>query len=132
MNSVVATRTQQTSRLAHNLQLVLIGLHGQHRLAHHGVIALGRQTSLLGASVHHAVIRLSRRTNTLGHNFGGLGVEIYTGVALRGTLHNLLSGDTQARGKFHDVNVATQGASQQPVGGLTTTGTQNLLAQLRE
>ena len=111
---------------------MLIGLHGQHCLAHHGVVALGGQAGLLCAGVHHAVVRLIRRTNALGNNFGGLGVEIHTGVALRGTLHNLLGGDTQARGKLHDVNVAAQSASQQPVGGFTATGTQNLLAQLCE
>ena len=132
VNSVVAARTQQTSRLTHNLQLVLIGLHGQHRLAHHGIVAFRGQTGLLGASVHHTVVRLSRCTDTLGHDFSSLGIKIHTGVALGGTLHNLQGSNTQARRKLHDINVATQSASQQPIGGLAAAGAQNLLAQLSQ
>ena len=132
MNSVVAARTQQTSRLTHNLQLVLIGLHGQHRLAHHGIVVFRGQTGLLSASVHHTVVRLSRCADTLGHDFSSLGVKIHTGVALGGTLHNLQGGNTQARRKLHDINVAAQGTSQQPVSGLAAAGAQNLLAQLSQ
>ena len=132
MNSVVAARTQQTSRLTHNLQLVLISLHGQHRLAHHSIVAFRRQTGLLGTSVHHTVVRLSRCTDTLGHDFSSLGIKIHTGVALGETLHNLQGSNTQARRKLHDVNVATQSTSQQPVGGLAAAGAQNLLAQLSQ
>ena len=111
---------------------MLIGLHGQHRLAHHGVIAFRGQTGLLCASVHHTVVRLSRCTNTLGYDFSSLGIKVHTGIALGGTLHNPQGGNTQARRKLHDVNVAAQGTSQQPVGGLAAAGTQNLLTQLCE
>ena len=111
---------------------MLIGLHGQHCLAHHGVVALGRQAGLLGAGVHDAVVRMARCADTLGHDFSSLRVKIHTGVALGGTLHNLQGGNTQARRKLHDVNVAAQGTSQQPVGGLAAARAQNLLAQLGE
>ena len=111
---------------------MLIGLHGQHRLADHGIVALGGQAGFLGASVHDAVVRMARCADTLGHDFSSLRVKIHTGVALGGTLHNLQGGNAQARRKLHDINVAAQGTSQQPVSGLAAARTQNLLAQLGE
>ena len=59
---------------------MLVGLHGQHSLAHHHVVAGIRQSGLLRPGVHDRVVGVV--SDAPAHDFSRLWIKIYTRVGL--------------------------------------------------
>ena len=109
MNGVVAAGAEDAGGLLHNLKLVLIGLHGQHGLTHHHVVAGIGQPGLLGPGVHDRVVGVI--TNASTHDLGRFGVKIYAGVGLGLAFNDFGGGNPQAGGELNHVNLSTERAS---------------------
>ena len=59
---------------------MLVGLHGQHSLTHHHVVAGIGQPGLLRPGVHDRVVGVV--SDAPAHDFSRLWVKVYTGVGL--------------------------------------------------